>query len=173
MAATYEPIATITVSGSAAADITFSSISGSYTDLVVVIFARSADAGTATTNIKFVFNGDTGTNYSCTFLYGDGSSAASGRATSNAFISEIGEAPQGGTSSNIFGVTKAHIFSYAGSTNKTVLSESSSDINGSGYVVRNVGLWRNTSAITSLKITLNSGNMAVGTTATLYGIKSA
>ena len=44
MAITYEPIATTTLS-SAASSVTFSSISGSYTDLVLVITSLSCVAG--------------------------------------------------------------------------------------------------------------------------------
>ena len=43
MAITYEPIATNTL-GSAAASVTFSSISGTYTDLVVVVSGNGAVA---------------------------------------------------------------------------------------------------------------------------------
>jgi hypothetical protein len=74
---TYEAIATQTL-GSAAASVTFSSIPGTYTDLVVVI------AGTLTTgsdNVSFQLNGDSGANYSVTVLTGDGSTASSGRAS--------------------------------------------------------------------------------------------
>lgn len=171
--ATYEPIATTTVSGSSAADITFSSISGSYTDLVVVMFLRSTRTGTGTTNVYFNFNADTATNYSSTYIYGDGTTAASDRYTSQTVLTEMGEAARDGNAANIFTYSKAHIFNYAGSTNKTVLSEISSDLNGAGYVMRNVGLWRSTAAITSIKITTNAGNIAVGSSVTLYGIKAA
>jgi len=61
--------------------------------------------------------------------------------------------------------------SYAGSTNKTVLSEAANDKNGSGIVNRLVGLWRNTSAITSITGTTFAGTLTG--TATLYGIKAA
>ena len=40
MAKTYEPIATTTLS-TATAEVTFSSISGSYTDLVYIIYNKS------------------------------------------------------------------------------------------------------------------------------------
>lgn len=65
---TYFPIANTTLS-SAAASYTFSSISGSYTDLVLVI------GGTLSADISagIYFNGDTGTNYSTTRMYGNGS----------------------------------------------------------------------------------------------------
>jgi hypothetical protein len=66
------------------------------------------------------------------------------------------------------------IFSYAGSTFKTCLITRSSDQNGSGEVMREVSLWRNTAAITTILFRLStSGNYATGTTATIYGILKA
>jgi hypothetical protein len=44
MAITYEPIATTTL-GSAAADVTFTSISGTYTDLVLVAVTQIGSSG--------------------------------------------------------------------------------------------------------------------------------
>jgi hypothetical protein len=73
MAITYEPIATTTL-GSAAATVTFSSISGAYTDLIVVAnLAQSAGSN----SLRFRLNGDTGSNYSATILRGYGSTANS------------------------------------------------------------------------------------------------
>jgi hypothetical protein len=161
---TYEPIATQTLA-SAAATITFSSIPATFTDLRLVwVMGNSSFA----TN-RIQFNGDTASNYSDTRIYGNGASASSYRYTSATNISlEDGSAPN--TPRELITVD---IFSYAGSTNKTVLATISNDANGSGSVDRVVGLWRNTSAITSLLLSSAAGNFVVGTTATLYGIKAA
>jgi len=155
-------LATTTLS-SAAATITFSSISGSYTDLRLVLVTRDAGAGGI---LKLTFNSDTATNYSDTWMRGNGTAAASGRNTTQAYINM--QYATGGASN--WGMLTADIFNYTGSTNKTVLLTNSNDENGSGFVYRQVGLWRSTSAITSLTITTNSGTMATGTTATIYGI---
>jgi hypothetical protein len=159
MPATYEPIATTTLG--TAATITFSSIPATYTDIVCVINATAA-ASTAYTNLRF--NGDTGTNYSWTLLTGDGATATSSRGTSTTFIPSLYRSTAQPTLAII------HLFSYAGSTNKTVLIENSSDLNGSGVVDRRVGLWRNTAAITQISF---AATLPIGTTATLYGIKNA
>ena len=76
---TYTPIATTDVTSSVA-DVTFSSISGSYTDLVLIISPIST--ATSGVDIAFQFNSDTGSNYSLTGLYGNGSSATSYRKSS-------------------------------------------------------------------------------------------
>lgn len=165
MPATYEPIATTTLS-SAASSITFSSIASSWTDLKLIIVAT---ASTAAPDIIIRFNNDTGTNYSRTNLIGTGSSAISNRYSSTANL----ELDYTGLSTSIPSLYEIDIFSYAGSTYKTLLCRTSEDRNGSGDTFANVGLWRSTSAITSIKLELSAYNYAAGTTATLYGIKAA
>ena len=165
MASTYEPIATTTL-GSAASSITFSSIPSTYTDLRVVLVGKGA--GNSSGNVfEFIVNSDTATNYSRTQLKGDGASASSARTTSQTNISINTDKKL----DNMYMVT-LDAFSYAGSTNKTFLLEWSGDYNGEGNVVRSVGLYRSTSAITSISFA-TSGNFVAGDTATLYGILKA
>lgn len=164
--ATYEPIATQTLA-SAATTITFSSIAASWTDLRLIIVAKEASA--TYDFLQLQFNGDTSTNYSYTDLYGTGSSASSGRVSNAAAIT----INRGSGLTATYGFYSADIFSYVGSTYKTILTTGSEDNNGSGGVTRTVGLWRSTSAITSLLIKTNGSDIAIGTTATLYGIKAA
>jgi hypothetical protein len=167
MAVTYKPIATTTL-GTAAASISFSSIPGTYTDLRLVIVATMSSGGTMPT---LQFNSNTGSNYSTTSLYGTSSAAGSYR-TSNYTYFELGGESTGG-STTIPMMLIIDVFSYTGSTNKTILATETNDLNGSGEVTSRVGLWRNTSAITSIQIPTSSGNLNAGTTATLYGIKAA
>jgi hypothetical protein len=164
MPATYEPIATTTL-GSAVNDITFTSIGSGYTDLRLVVVGTVSSADTA----RIQFNGDTATNYSRTTLYGDGASAVSARSSNGTFIGITTT----NLSTTIPGMLTIDLFSYAGSTNKTILTTTSLDLNGSGRVERIVGLWRSTAAITSIKCYLGTNNWNIGTTATLYGILKA
>lgn len=167
MAKTYEPIATTTL-GSAASTITFSSIPNTYTDLRIVLVGTS-DATGAGQAVLMRFNSDTATNYSATRLSGNGSAASSARWTNIASI----YCSIDGLSTTIPTLQMIDIFSYAGSTYKTALISNNEDKNGSGYVEARVGLWRSTSAITSVSLLIGSGNFATGTVATLYGIKAA
>jgi hypothetical protein len=162
--ATYEPIATTTLG--TAGTITFSSIPATYTDLRLVITGITSSATILTLRI----NGDTATNYSHTYIQGNGTAVTSSRATSDTSIDFHNVQV---TSTTLPFFASADFFSYAGSTNKTVLMNMNLDKNGSGEVDTRVGLWRSTSAITSLLIEPNAGNLAIGTTATLYGIKAA
>jgi len=169
MPVTYEPIATTTLTSNAA-NITFSSIGAGYTDLRLVILSRTTRSSTQDF-LAINFNSDTTTTYSWTELTATGIS--SGRASGQQYF---GATTQGNTAgSDIFGLMEIDIFSYAGSTNKTVLLGSSHDRNGSGGITRAVALWRSTNAITSIAISSSTGgiNLLSGTTATLYGIKKA
>jgi len=160
---TYTPIATSTL-GSAAASYTFSSISGSYTDLVLV--ATISNTAGSYYQTQITVNGDTGNNYSNTDLYGTGSAAASGRRSNWPRIE------MGWTTSSSYVPTIVNFQNYSNTTTyKTVVGRSSDPSN---RVTAAVGLWRNTAAITSITIACESGaNFTAGSTFTLYGIASA
>jgi hypothetical protein len=166
MPATYEPIATTTVSGSSTSTITFSSISGSYTDLVIAI-----NLGTSNQNgIKIMLNNDTGTNYSNTRLYGNGTSASSSRRTSTATVYlDDGVAFSTGAGDNN---TIIHFMNYSNTTTyKTWLQRGNAPANGTVAVV---GLYRSTSAITRIDFTaVGATTFTADSTFTLYGIKAA
>jgi hypothetical protein len=162
MAKTYELISRTTLA-SPAASITFSSIAASWTDLRLVVVG-----GNASFDPRYItFNGDTASNYSNTFLYGNGTTAASAALTAQPKL----YIQYNASSTTIPCMQTVDVFSYAGSTFKTILTSSSVDINGSGTVERVVGLWRSTSAITSISLLNNSGyNFRADTTASLFGI---
>jgi hypothetical protein len=162
MSSTYEPIATTTI-GTAVASYTFSSIPSTYTDLVLVSNAKTTAAENGY-DLKGNFNSDTGSTYSSTQMYGTGSSAVSGRATDQSWI-KIGL-----TGASQFANSVAHIQNYSNATTyKTVLVRR--DL-ADAYTVAVVSLWRSTSAITSITLASQTGNLAVGSTFTLYGIKA-
>jgi hypothetical protein len=166
MPATYEPIATTTITNPAVNSITFSSIAGTYTDLAIS-FVWKGDY----CNPFLQINSDTSTNYSNTRLNGNGSTAGSSRQSSQ---DRISLSPLTGLdTTGLPAFTQIDLFSYAGSTFKTALINTSIDLNGSGSTVKMVGLYRSTSAITSLTLGLTTSSSCVGTTATLYGIKNA
>jgi hypothetical protein len=169
MTATYENIATTTL-GSNQTSVTFNSFSG-YTDLILVMNLRDTASGTQT--YPFVrFNSDTGTNYSFTRVQGTGTQASSGRA-SNQNKLELTEAAGAGTAANVFSPTIVQIQNYANTTtNKTCLVRINNETSGGGIAVGAlVGLWRSTSAITSIEIT-GQTSLATGSSFTLYGIKA-
>jgi len=161
---TYTPIATNTLS-SATASVTFSSISGAYTDLVLIINPQSASG---TTSVDIQFNGDTGSNYSLTYLYGTGTAAASGR-DSNTAIANGGSAV---ATASTFCINTVQIMNYSNTTTyKSLLTRAN---NTAGNVLTSVSMWRNTAAITSISLKLATAvNFTSGSTFSLYGIQSA
>jgi hypothetical protein len=167
MAITYEPIATTTL-GSATSTISFTDISGSYTDIVLIFGYKSNTTNQPT--LKLTFNGST-TGYSGTQLTGNGSAAASYRNTSAAFISI---ARVVGTPTTVGGMATIimNFQNYSNTTTyKTVLARPSAAESG---VESDVGLWQNTAAITQIDITTATSNdFATGSVVTLYGIKAA
>lgn len=163
MATTYTPIATQTL-GSAAASVTFSSIPSTYTDLILVAQPFKSTAGGGT--LRYQVNSDTGTNYSNTALYGDGSSAGSDRA-SNASYGRIGF----WTGDNQGNALIANFQNYANTTTyKTVLSRTSNLGSLLGGIAN---LWRSTAAINTIYIYNDGGNFNTGSTFTLYGVTAA
>ena len=167
MPATYEKIATTTL-GSANSTISFTSIGSGFTDLRIVMVGKT----TVDTVARMRFNSDTGTNYSEIFIYGDGSTAARYANRNQSYITVGGLNYNWQSATPCFSTTD--IFSYAGSTYKTVLHNESFDLNGSGNTASSVGLWRNTAAITTITLTAGaSDTFAAGFTATLYGILKA
>ena len=165
---TYSTIATTTL-GSAQANVTFSSFSG-YTDLELVCNYGLATAGNT---LAIQVNSDTGTNYSWTWVFGDGSSATSARSSNTSSIPLISLL---GSENALTTQVNVKFQNYANTTtNKTLLARggraNANNYPGSGALV---GLWRSTSAITSIKLfDPNASNIISGSTFTLYGIASA
>jgi hypothetical protein len=161
MPATYEPIATNTL-GSNAASVTFSSIPSTYTDLVLVL---NTITSTSSEYMTVTINSDTGSNYSRMNVSGNGTVVSSGR-SSNETVWYIAVETYGTNSLKFNSIT--HFMNYSNTTtNKTFLSRASHTDLGTDAVV---GLWRNTSAINTIKV---NSNFATGSTFTLYGIKAA
>ena len=160
MPSTYTPIATQTL-GSAAASVTFSSIPSTYTDLIIVCnIIRTTGA-----DVEFQLNSDTGSNYSFTYIYGDGSTAASGRASSQT----KGNAGYSSSTNPMTLIIQAQNYSNT-TTFKTLLVRNSP---ASSVVSSIVNLYRSTSAISSIVLTPNAGNFNTNSVFTIYGIKAA
>ena len=169
--ATYIQIgSTVTVGSGGAANIEFTSIPSTYTDLVLKFSGRFSGASNYTDN-RLYFNNST-SGYSEKLLYGTGSSVGS---ASNAlgYLTWGGGVVNGDSStSNTFSNHEIYIPNYAGSTYKSVSTDSVTENNATGvFTMFDAGLWSNTAAITSIKIQPDSGTYMQYSTASLYGIK--
>jgi hypothetical protein len=159
--ATYTPIATTTL-GSAIGTVSFASIPSTYTDLVLVCSILGGDAARI-----YNLNGDTASNYSYTFMRGDGSTATSGRDTAAKMFFAFCDSANPTQPT----VAIANFQNYANTTTyKTLLMRGSAV---GKWVSASVGLWRNTAAISSFTIISDSDTFKTGSTFTLYGIVAA
>jgi hypothetical protein len=161
-------IAAATVGSGGAANIEFTSIPGTYTDLLVVMSAR-CDRNTNPGFCQITFNGAT-TNQSVRRLYGDGANVTSNSENNNWSYIVPGASQTASTFSN----TLIYIPNYTGSTNKSFSVDTVSENNATtAYQIIVAGLWSVTNAITSVKLFVNadnSANFVQHTVASLYGI---
>ena len=154
---TYTPIATNTLS-SPAASVTFSSIPGTYKDLVLVMNVAVTD-GSSVMRV----NNDGTFIYSRTQMSGTGTVASSGSTST-----DDGWFPVTGTT-GFTSVTTVHLMNYSNTTTyKTALARGN---NASSVTQASAWLYRSTSAITQINIIKpNTDNFITGSTFTLYGI---
>jgi hypothetical protein len=165
--ATYIQIgSTVTVGAGGASTIDFTSIPATYTDLVIKLSGRYS---ASTFDGHYIaFNGSTST-FSGKYLYGSGSSTVSG-----SLARYLGTINGTASTANTFTSTEIYIPNYSGSTNKSFSSDSVTENNATeSYANMVAGLWATTSAITSISISLPTGNFVQYSTASLYGIKNS
>jgi hypothetical protein len=167
MANTFIKIASVTVGAGGSATIGFTSIPSTYTDLCVKWSGRG-DNGSAR-DAYISFNGVT-TGFTYRSLVGSGSAASSANASNGLIGIFDGSVPTASTFSN----GEFYIPNYTASTNKSISGDSVTENNGTAaYAYLTATLSTNTSAITSITLTPDSGNFVQYSTATLYGIKNS
>lgn len=170
MANTYELISKTTASSSVAT-IEFTSIPGTYTDLVLKLAARHDVNNDSIKQQLLDFNNSGSTKELSTMRWnGD---------TVGAFTEAAGQLNgyiTGGTATaNTFGFWEIYLPSYADTNfTKSYVVDFGTENNSADQQVGIIaGAWPNTSAITSIKLSTSAGNYVAGTTAQLYGIKKS
>ncbi len=153
------------VGASGAANIQFTSIPATYTDLVILVSAR-ADRNTYFDNINVIPNGAT-TGRTTRILFGDGSGRQS---FTEAYISAYGSSTT--ATASTFGNSLIYIPSYRSNLAKSFSMDSVSENNATSAVQSiSAGAWTGTDPITSITLDQGDGsNWVQGTMATLYGI---
>lgn len=173
MAASYTLIATSNVT-SAVNNITFSSISSDYTDLVLHYTAIKLDNASGTSNASFYLqaNGVTSSVYATRGLRTTSTPEVRGFSGTNA----SGELTWSADSvSNTFGTTGLlNIFNYRSTTrNKIAVGHAGNSPQGQGFDAIETWLFNSTAAITELKFYPQRNNFISGTVVHLYGILAA
>lgn len=167
MANTYTLISSYTVT-TAQANVEFTSIPSTYTDLIVVgscRFVRATNGGTMNIN----FNGSS-SNLTEKNLWGTGSAVSAGTD-----VGLVALVPGANTSANVFSNFQLYVPNYTSSNNKSWSVEFVSENNASaGYDGFVAGLWSSTSVINAIKFLDNgAGNIDVYSTFYLYGVSNA
>jgi hypothetical protein len=165
---TYKLISSVTVGSGGAANIEFTSIPATYTDLLLKMSIRTNRA-LEVDGINITLNNST-SNFSSYRLSGDGSAVTSNTVTRNIAIVNANTA-----TANTFSNNEMYIVNYAGSNNKSFAVENVAENNTTfGRTDFVAGLWSDTSAITSIKFEPIIGtSFNQYTTAYLYGISNA
>ena len=162
-----ELIETKTVGSGGAANIEFTSIPSTYTDLILKFSSRFSGSLSFT---QMIFNNST-TGYSYRSIFGDGSSALSFNASGSYF--EIQYSPGSSQTASTFNNVEIYIPNYAGSNKKSISIDAVQENNATtAHIVPMASLWDNTAAITSIKLTPNTGTFVENSTAYLYGISN-
>jgi hypothetical protein len=151
---------------SAQANIEFTSIAQTYTDLVIMISARSNHAGSFA-DIRVGPNGST-SNLTIRRLFGTGSAATSDNPATDLMIGNAD-----GSTASTFNNFMVYIPNYTSSNAKSISADYVAENNATlGYAGISAGLWNPSpqAAITSITLSWNAGNFMTNSSATLYGI---
>jgi hypothetical protein len=170
------PISTVTVGSGGVASIDFVGIPQNYTDLLVKVSARATSSNTSS-ECRLRINSDAGANYDWVRIYGDGGAAVSQKGSTigapyTSFVI-FGGVNGNNPTANTFGNAEVYLSNYSSTSYQKSMSQDGVTENNSAdsYVFMTAGIWKNTSPITSVGLTLSSGNFVQYTTATLYGIR--
>jgi hypothetical protein len=173
MANTYTLIASNTLS-SASANVNFTSIPTTYSDLVLVMSVRSSTSATTAT-LRLLLNNDSNLTgyYSRTNLYGNGATVTSNR-DSNDNKTQIIFANADTSTSNTFSNIEVYIPAYTASQNKPFSVFNAMETNATtAYVTGQAALWRQTTAVNEINLSwVDSNNFVSGSSFYLYGIKN-
>jgi hypothetical protein len=164
---TYEAIATVTVGSGGAANIEFTSIPQTYTDLQLVCSVRIVNPNGVVTSLKIQCNG---VDITGRRLGAEGNPMA---AYSDTNSSAYGVADQ--ATASTFGNAYFYIPNYTSSTTyKSISADNVAENNAISAGLSIIsGIYSANTAISSLKILNVSYNLMQYSTATLYGIKNS
>jgi hypothetical protein len=181
MANTYTLIASSTVGSGGAANIDFTSIPGTYTDLKVLVSGRTTQASNIRDYFLIRFNSST-SGYNRIWLYGYDSNVAGSGSATGATYGFVGTINGVDSTASTFNNAEIYVPNYASSKKKSFSVDVVTENNSATTWMVNftAGLWDNTAAITSITlfpaggdISSPTGNFAQHSTAYLYGIKNS
>ena len=165
----FESIATTTAVGSTA-DVTFSSIAQTYTHLQLRMIIKNHTTNTNQTRIQF--NSDTATNYSFHAMGAVNETTSGSSGVTQAHI-YIGNHPSSSVAST-FSVFIVDILDYTNTnkykTTRTIRGTSLNNTDSS--IELRSGSWRNTAAISTIRIFPGADSFGIYSSFALYGVKA-
>lgn len=171
MTTSWTAIASNTVGSGGASSVDFTSIPATYTDLLFMLSIRQNPASTQDTTWINSINGVTNA-FTDIVIRSDGSGVSS--FTPGETPLYIGQSPCANATASTFANHSIYIPNYLSSSNKSISIDSVQETNATtAYMGFTAGIWSNTSAITSISFTPNSGNFVQYSTFTLFGIKNS
>jgi len=177
MPSTYTLISSNVLS-SATANVTFSSIPSTYTDLVLRTSTRQDQSFANAKLFGIYFNGDNSNLYSATVLNGTGAAASSTRTDNPGSATQYDSIYVRGSdlstdTSNTFASSEIYIPSYRATQARVVGSFSATENNATtAYISALAGLYTGTTAVTSIGIQAVA-TFEIGSSFYLYGIKNS
>ena len=157
----------IEVGSGGQAEIDFTSIPAIYTDLLIVLSARTERA-VSFESVRFYFNGSD-SSLSSRYLEGEGSGSPVSGTLAYGFAGILNA---NSSTASTFSSTSIYIPNYAGSTNKSFSVDAVSEANATlAYQHISAGLWSSTSAINQVTLKSTVADLAQYSSATLYGIR--
>jgi len=169
MANTFELIASSTVGAGGAANIEFTAIASTWTDLCLVVSLRTTTTKTdGWDDTQLKINGSSA-SITGRQLYGTGTTASSNTSTAGGVFAD-----HASMTANSFASASLYFPNYAGSSYKSFSVDSATEQNANS-ALRSfyAGLWSSTSPITSIGLDAISSTFVQYSSAYLYGIKNS
>lgn len=165
MATTFEHLQRADVPSGGAATIELTDISQDYTDLFLVVSARSTSNDGATNYDQLAIKPNNTTVDVARNMYSAGTFYGVSTST------WVGDASGSATGASCFSNTEIYIYNYTTSENKNIIFESVIGEDGVDGFIRMGGVrWDDSNAITSIVLDINNGNFAEYSSVNLYGI---
>lgn len=161
--------------GSSAASVSFASIPGTYTALLLIGQTRTDRASNAVDNVNFQFNADSGSNMLAKTLTGNGATVSVAPTAAAQKLSASSLATAATATTNAFASWEMIIPDYCGSNDKAIHIRNTHETNATtAFTTMISAVWRNAAAVTQIDITpVNGTNFVSGSTFHLYGITKA
>jgi hypothetical protein len=171
-AGSFDLLETQVLTGTSAS-VVFSNLNSSYGSTYQHLQIRATTRCTTAQNaVVYRINGDTAGNYSIHWLLGQGSAVQSYGEANFTSIFDYSTVASDETT-NAFAATVIDLVDPFETTKFKTIRGFGGRTTSRNHVSLFSGAWRNTNAMTSFSLAPNSGNWAIGSRFSLYGIKAA